>query len=146
MKIHCFCYRKRQLKPNPVLQMKIRLWIGSLPQCIRGQPLKILRMLYLWQPEKINIPKQFHKPGLLNLSAFGCMYVCMFYLMLYALDCFLYIIHVLFCRISLLEGGFSKIEHKYTLKIKSCGKGMADDGYKWRKYGQKSIKNSPNPR
>ncbi|KAJ4704654.1 putative WRKY transcription factor [Melia azedarach] len=49
-------------------------------------------------------------------------------------------------RISLLEGGFSKIEHKYTLKIKSCGKGMADDGYKWRKYGQKSIKNSPNPR
>ncbi|XP_022742626.1 probable WRKY transcription factor 49 [Durio zibethinus] len=47
---------------------------------------------------------------------------------------------------SILERGLTKIEHKYTLKIKSCGNGMADDGYKWRKYGQKSIKNSPNPR
>lgn len=27
-----------------------------------------------------------------------------------------------------------------------CGTWPADDGYKWRKYGQKSIKNSPNPR
>nr|QQV37193.1 WRKY transcription factor [Boehmeria nivea] len=49
-------------------------------------------------------------------------------------------------RISILEKGLSKIENKYTLKIKSCGNGMGDDGYKWRKYGQKSIKNSPNPR
>nr|QWQ79557.1 WRKY transcription factor protein 39 [Zanthoxylum armatum] len=49
-------------------------------------------------------------------------------------------------RMSLFEEGFSKIENKYTLKIKSCGNGMADDGYKWRKYGQKFIKNSPNPR
>ncbi|KAF6137827.1 hypothetical protein GIB67_040535 [Kingdonia uniflora] len=48
--------------------------------------------------------------------------------------------------ISILEKGLSKIDHKYTLKIKSCGNGMADDGYKWRKYGQKSIKNSPYPR
>ncbi|XVF08113.1 hypothetical protein REPUB_Repub06bG0197900 [Reevesia pubescens] len=47
---------------------------------------------------------------------------------------------------SILERGLTKIENKYTLKIKSCGNGMADDGYKWRKYGQKSIKNSPNPR
>ncbi|XVE96884.1 hypothetical protein REPUB_Repub02eG0262100 [Reevesia pubescens] len=47
---------------------------------------------------------------------------------------------------SILERGLAKIENKYTLKIKSCGNGMADDGYKWRKYGQKSIKNSPNPR
>lgn len=35
---------------------------------------------------------------------------------------------------------------KYCLRIKSCGNVMADDGYKWRKYGQKSIKNTPNPR
>uniref|UniRef100_A0A1D1XT66 Putative WRKY transcription factor 49 n=1 Tax=Anthurium amnicola TaxID=1678845 RepID=A0A1D1XT66_9ARAE len=44
------------------------------------------------------------------------------------------------------EKGFSKMENKYTLRIKCCANGMADDGYKWRKYGQKSIKNSPNPR
>ncbi|XP_016470435.1 putative WRKY transcription factor 49 [Nicotiana tabacum] len=37
-------------------------------------------------------------------------------------------------------------ETKYTLRIKTCGNAMADDGYKWRKYGQKSIKNSPYPR
>ncbi|KDP35650.1 hypothetical protein JCGZ_09088 [Jatropha curcas] len=50
-------------------------------------------------------------------------------------------------RVSMFERGFSKIENnKYTLKLKTCGNGMADDGYKWRKYGQKSIKNSQNPR
>ncbi|PHT37950.1 putative WRKY transcription factor 43 [Capsicum baccatum] len=38
------------------------------------------------------------------------------------------------------------LENKYTLRIKTCGNAMADDGYKWRKYGQKSIKNSPYPR
>ncbi|CAA7389718.1 unnamed protein product [Spirodela intermedia] len=44
------------------------------------------------------------------------------------------------------DKGFNKMENKYTLKIKCCANGVADDGYKWRKYGQKSIKNSPNPR
>ncbi|XP_022143903.1 probable WRKY transcription factor 49 [Momordica charantia] len=48
---------------------------------------------------------------------------------------------------SIMErGGLNKVEHKYSLRIKSCGNMVADDGYKWRKYGQKSIKNSPNPR
>ncbi|MCL7044738.1 hypothetical protein MKW94_026363 [Papaver nudicaule] len=47
---------------------------------------------------------------------------------------------------SILEKGLTKVDNKYTLKVRSCGDGMSDDGYKWRKYGQKSIKNSPNPR
>ncbi|KAL6534299.1 WRKY Transcription Factor [Orobanche hederae] len=48
-------------------------------------------------------------------------------------------------RIARLEKGYN-LNIKCSLRIKSCGDVMADDGYKWRKYGQKSIKNSPNPR
>ncbi|KAJ8754133.1 hypothetical protein K2173_002031 [Erythroxylum novogranatense] len=50
-------------------------------------------------------------------------------------------------RISIWERGLGKIENnKYTLKLKTCGNGMTDDGYKWRKYGQKVIKNNAFPR
>ncbi|CAN6471744.1 unnamed protein product [Victoria cruziana] len=50
--------------------------------------------------------------------------------------------------LSFLNKGWekAKAENRYTLRIKSCGNGAVDDGYKWRKYGQKIIKNSPNPR
>ncbi|KAG6535901.1 probable WRKY transcription factor 49 [Zingiber officinale] len=48
--------------------------------------------------------------------------------------------------VSLPDRGLGKMDHKYIMRIKTCGNGLADDGYKWRKYGQKSIKNSPNPR
>ncbi|KAG6491593.1 probable WRKY transcription factor 49 [Zingiber officinale] len=48
--------------------------------------------------------------------------------------------------VSLPDKGLGKMDHKYIMRIKTCGNGLEDDGYKWRKYGQKTIKNSPNPR
>jgi hypothetical protein len=39
-----------------------------------------------------------------------------------------------------IEGG-----HRVAFRTKSELEVM-DDGFKWRKYGKKSVKNSPNPR
>ncbi|XP_062225779.1 WRKY transcription factor WRKY28-like isoform X2 [Phragmites australis] len=37
-------------------------------------------------------------------------------------------------------------ESKYATKVRSCGGKTPSDGFKWRKYGQKSIKNNLHPR
>ncbi|OQU87844.1 hypothetical protein SORBI_3003G353000 [Sorghum bicolor] len=42
-------------------------------------------------------------------------------------------------------GALSRAPEKYTTKVRSCGGKTPSDGYKWRKYGQKSIKNNPHP-
>ncbi|KAH7332435.1 hypothetical protein KP509_20G087100 [Ceratopteris richardii] len=39
----------------------------------------------------------------------------------------------------------SQMEPRYTMKIR-CEGDAVNDGYRWRKYGQKSIKNSSHPR
>ncbi|XP_072954977.1 uncharacterized protein [Typha angustifolia] len=48
--------------------------------------------------------------------------------------------------VRLPQRGTSRMENKYTVRIKSCANRPVDDGYKWRKYGQKAIKNNPYPR
>ncbi|XP_066307406.1 uncharacterized protein [Miscanthus floridulus] len=45
-----------------------------------------------------------------------------------------------------LLGAASRAPEKYTTKVRSCGGKTPGDGYKWRKYGQKSIRNHPHPR
>ncbi|XP_057722176.1 probable WRKY transcription factor 50 [Arachis stenosperma] len=46
-----------------------------------------------------------------------------------------------------ISSGHEKKEakHRYAFKTKSEVE-VLDDGYKWRKYGKKMVKNSPNPR
>ncbi|KAL4386213.1 hypothetical protein GQ457_09G011570 [Hibiscus cannabinus] len=40
-----------------------------------------------------------------------------------------------------------KLEQKHRVAFKTKSEvEVMDDGYKWRKYGKKSVKNSPNPR
>ncbi|KAI5056319.1 hypothetical protein GOP47_0028137 [Adiantum capillus-veneris] len=46
---------------------------------------------------------------------------------------------------SRLQKRMSHMEPRYTVKLR-CEDDAVNDGYRWRKYGQKSIKNSPHPR
>uniref|UniRef100_A0A0D9V4X0 WRKY domain-containing protein n=1 Tax=Leersia perrieri TaxID=77586 RepID=A0A0D9V4X0_9ORYZ len=52
-------------------------------------------------------------------------------------------------RVNLLaaagEGGTTRTTDKIAFRTRSDDE-ILDDGYKWRKYGKKSVKNSPNPR
>ncbi|PUZ54014.1 hypothetical protein GQ55_5G095500 [Panicum hallii var. hallii] len=51
-----------------------------------------------------------------------------------------------YSRMHLFGAASRAPESKYTTKVRSCGGKTPSDGYKWRKYGQKSIKNNPHPR
>lgn len=43
------------------------------------------------------------------------------------------------------KGGVKRVrEPRYAIKTRTDTEVM-DDGYKWRKYGQKAVKNSPTP-
>jgi hypothetical protein len=44
-----------------------------------------------------------------------------------------------------IEENTIEVSPKITFRTRSQLEIM-DDGYKWRKYGKKSVKNSPNPR
>jgi hypothetical protein len=43
------------------------------------------------------------------------------------------------------EGEKKEVRDKVAFKTKSEVE-ILDDGFKWRKYGKKMVKNSPNPR
>lgn len=45
------------------------------------------------------------------------------------------------------EGGRDRndVREKVAFKVRSNTE-ILDDGFKWRKYGKKMVKNSPNPR
>jgi hypothetical protein len=44
------------------------------------------------------------------------------------------------------KGGAKRVrEPRYAIRTRTDTEVM-DDGYKWRKYGQKAVKNSPHPR
>ncbi|XP_008673037.1 WRKY DNA binding domain containing protein isoform X1 [Zea mays] len=43
-------------------------------------------------------------------------------------------------------GAAGRAPERHTTKVRSCGGKTPSDGYRWRKYGQKSIKNNPHPR
>ncbi|KAG6518637.1 probable WRKY transcription factor 49 isoform X1 [Zingiber officinale] len=89
-----------------------------------------------------------HGPGDSAFRAAEMCCRCGFYMLTYSIAGeTVSLIPILSCRVSTPEMSLaSKLDSKYTLRMKMCGTGLADDGYKWRKYGQKSIKNSPNPR
>jgi hypothetical protein len=38
------------------------------------------------------------------------------------------------------------VGNKIAFRTRSEDEEVLDDGYKWRKYGKKSVKNSPSPR
>ncbi|XWS29443.1 hypothetical protein CRYUN_Cryun24cG0030100 [Craigia yunnanensis] len=48
------------------------------------------------------------------------------------------------CKNGLMKNKL-ELGHRVALRTKSEME-VIDDGYKWRKYGKKSVKNSPNPR
>ncbi|ONM38747.1 putative WRKY transcription factor 50 [Zea mays] len=45
-----------------------------------------------------------------------------------------------------VAGEGSRTTHRIAFRVRSDEDEVLDDGYKWRKYGKKSVKNSPNPR
>jgi hypothetical protein len=42
--------------------------------------------------------------------------------------------------------GAARRTDRIAFRVRSDDEEVLDDGYKWRKYGKKSVKNSPNPR